>query len=59
MDWRLKNCPFCGSSANEEVLEDGSDLSKAYCENPDCGAAIALQGNLLHTRKLWNRRVKA
>ena len=34
---KLLPCPFCGGSADEEVIIDGSDLSKVYCTNPECG----------------------
>ncbi len=55
---KLLPCPFCGGSADEEVIIDGSDLSKVYCTNPDCGAEISYEKNLLRVRKLWNRRQK-
>jgi transcription elongation factor Elf1 len=56
---KLLNCPFCGSQADEEVLVDGSDISKVYCTNGECGAEISMVKNLLRCRQLWNSRQKS
>lgn len=53
---KIKDCPFCGSAADEEVIIDCGDLSKVFCINPECGAEISMVSNLLRTRQLWNRR---
>ena len=60
----IKPCPFCGSKAIHETIEDGDDKGGEFiqCTNAMCGASTNLRFSCGEDAKSllieqWNRRV--
>lgn len=55
---RLRDCPFCGGSAEGLDTNDADGYSKSLIKCTKCGAQTAMLEDLEHAADAWNRRVK-